>query len=47
MTKQPMTCKMITRHNADGTRTFEMHAPGEDGKWFKVMQIDYTKRQES
>ncbi len=47
ITKQPMTCKMIGRTNADGTRTFEMHAPGPDGNMMKIMQIDYTKRNAS
>ena len=36
--------KLITRYLDDGTRTFEMHMRGPDGKFTKMMEIKYTRR---
>ena len=38
--------KMITRYTSDDEKTFELHMPveGEDGKWWKMMEIKYTRR---
>ena len=38
--------KLISRHLDDGTRTFELHMRGADGKFTKMMEIKYTRRAE-
>jgi hypothetical protein len=38
--------KQIARHVNENTRTFEMHAPGADGEYEKMMEIKYTRRTE-
>ena len=43
-TGQPYNAKLIARYVDDDTRTFEMHMPGEDGKYFKMMEINYKRR---
>jgi uncharacterized protein DUF1579 len=40
----PYVAKLISRYLDDGTRTFEMHMRGPDGKFTKMMAIKYTRR---
>jgi len=44
ISKQPMTAHMKTRWTDANTEVFEMHAPGPDGKEFKMMEITYKKK---
>jgi hypothetical protein len=44
MQQKPCTTKMISRHNDDGTRVMEMYRVEDDGKKWKVMEINYTRR---
>jgi hypothetical protein len=41
---KPYKTKLVTHYNDDGTRVFEMHAPGPDGKQRKMMEIEYKRR---
>lgn len=43
---KPYKTKLISRYNDDGTRVFEMHAPGPDGNQRKMMEIEYKRRAE-
>jgi hypothetical protein len=36
--------KQTARTLEDGTRVFEMSMPGEDGKYFKMLEIEYKPR---
>lgn len=45
VSKGPVTARMTTRWPDATTEVFEMHAPGPDGKEFRMMEITYTKRQ--
>ena len=38
--------KLVSRYLNDGTRTFEMHMRGPDGKFSKMMEIKYKRRAE-
>jgi hypothetical protein len=38
------TSKEIARRVDDDTRTFEMQMQGDDGKYFKMMEINYKRR---
>ena len=38
------TSKEISRRLDDNTRLFELHMQGDDGKYFKMMEIKYTRR---
>jgi hypothetical protein len=42
--KTPIRSRMTTRWTSPTTETFEMYAPGKDGKEMKMMEITYTKR---
>lgn len=42
--KQKVTSRMTTRWTSPTTEVFEMHAPGPDGKEFKMMEITYTRK---
>lgn len=42
--KGPVTARMISRWTSPTTQTFEMHAPGRDGKEMKMMELTYTKK---
>ncbi|MBA3484810.1 MAG: DUF1579 domain-containing protein [Pirellulales bacterium] len=46
MTGKNMQTKMVTRYEGEDAKTFEMHKPveGEAGKWWKVMEIKYTRQ---
>jgi hypothetical protein len=44
--KEIYHAKLIARYNDDGTRTFELHMPGENGKHWKMMEIHYKRRAE-
>lgn len=44
MSGEKYTVKMISRYNDDDTRVMEMHRTGEDGKDWKVMEIQYKRR---
>jgi hypothetical protein len=44
ITKRKTTAHMKTRWTDASTQVFEMHAPGPDGKEFKMMEITYKKR---
>jgi hypothetical protein len=46
MTGQPGKWKTVTRYESEDAKTFEMYAPveGEDGEWWKMMEIKYTRR---
>ena len=46
MTGKPETAKNITRYIDNDTKVFEMHMPveGQDGKWWKMMEIKYKRR---
>jgi hypothetical protein len=46
MTGQPETAKNVTRYIDDGNKVFEMYMPveGQDGQWWKMMEIKYTRR---
>jgi hypothetical protein len=39
-----MTAHMKSRWTDANTEVFEMHAPGPDGKEFKMMEITYKKK---
>jgi hypothetical protein len=41
---QTYQSKLISRYLDDGTRTFEMHMRGPDGKFTKMMEIKYKRR---
>ena len=43
-TGKPMVSRNITRYIDKDHKVFEMHAPGPDGKFFKVMEISYTRK---
>jgi len=38
--------KQISRYIDDDNRLFEFHIPGEDGKHWKMMEIEYKRRSE-
>jgi hypothetical protein len=44
VTGQPYTAKMIGRYVDDDNRVFEMHMPGEGGKYWKMLEITYKRR---
>lgn len=46
MTGKHCQTKMVTAYEGEDAKTFEMHKPveGEDGKWWKVMEIKYTRQ---
>lgn len=44
MTQKPMKLRMTLEHKDDNNRIFTMYMPGPDGKEFKGMSIDYTRR---
>jgi hypothetical protein len=46
MTGQPETAKNVTRYVDDDTKIFEMYMPveGQEGQWWKMMEITYTRR---
>ncbi len=46
MTGKDCQTKMVTRYDSEDAKTFEMHKPveGESGKWWKVMEIKYTRQ---
>ena len=46
MTGKHETAKNITRYIDYDTKVFEMHMPveGQDGKWWKMMEIKYKRR---
>lgn len=46
MTGKPSQMKMITRYESADAKTFEMHSgvQGQAGKWWKMMEIKYTRR---
>jgi hypothetical protein len=44
VSKKPMTAHMKSRWTDANTEVFEMHAPGPDGKEFKMMEITYKKK---
>jgi len=44
ITRSKTTAHMKTRWTDASTQVFEMHAPGPDGKEFKMMEITYKKR---
>jgi hypothetical protein len=46
MTGQITTSKLISRQVDDDTRTFEFYAPGADGQFQKMMEIEYKRRAE-
>jgi hypothetical protein len=41
-----LATKQVWRYIDDDTRTFEIHSPGEDGKMWKMMEIEYKRRGE-
>jgi hypothetical protein len=41
--KGPMKMRSIERYTGPDTMVMEMHAPGPDGKEFKMMEISYTR----
>ncbi len=43
MTGEKYNAKMISRYSDDNTRVMEMHRKGEDGKEWKVMEINYKR----
>ena len=43
-TGKPMKTRMTLEHKDDNNRVFTMYMPGPDGKEFKCMSIDYTRR---
>ena len=43
VTKGKITARMVSRWTSPTTEVFEMHAPGKDGKEFKMMEITYTR----
>lgn len=45
-TGKPITTKMVTRYKSHDEKVFEMHMPveGEDGEYYKSMEIKYTRR---
>jgi len=45
-TGKPGTSKHVSRYPDDKTRTFEIQMPGDDGQYWKVMEIQYTRRAE-
>ena len=44
ISKGPVKSRMTTRWTSPTVEVFEMHAPGPDGKEFKMMEIVYTKK---
>jgi hypothetical protein len=46
MTGKPETAKNVTRYIDDNTKVFEMYMPveGQEGQWWKMMEIKYTRR---
>lgn len=46
MTGKPEKAKNVTRYIDDDTKVFEMYMPveGQDGKWWKMMEIKYKRR---
>jgi hypothetical protein len=46
MTGKPETAKNVTRYTDEDHKVFEMYMPveGQDGKWWKMMEIKYTRR---
>ncbi len=46
MTGKPETAKNVTRYTDEDTKVFEMYMPveGQDGKWWKMMEIKYKRR---
>jgi len=38
--------RVVSKYIDDDTRTFEMHAPNEDGEYWKMMEIRYKRRAE-
>ena len=44
VTKKKTNARMTSRWTDANTEIFEMHAPGPDGKEFKMMEITYTKK---
>jgi Protein of unknown function (DUF1579) len=45
-TRKILATKQTWRYIDDNTRTFEIHTPGEDGKMWKMMEIEYKRRGE-
>jgi len=45
-TGEKITYKMISRSIDDDTRVFEMYMPGENGEYWKMMEIEYKRRAE-
>jgi hypothetical protein len=44
VTKKPMTTRMTSRWTSPSVEVFEMYAPDEKGKEYKMMEITYTKK---
>lgn len=44
MTGKPMTVKEVMKVVDNNKHTFEMWSPGPDGKPFKMMEIEYTRK---
>lgn len=44
MTGKPMTVTSVTKVMDNNKHTFEMWSPGPDGKPFKMMEIEYTRK---
>lgn len=44
VTKKPMTLRQVDRHTSDTTSVMEMYGPGPDGKEFKMMEINYSRK---
>jgi hypothetical protein len=44
LTGKPEKMKLITTWEGKDKKTFEMHATGEDGKEWKMMEIKYTRK---
>jgi hypothetical protein len=43
MTGKPFSAKVTSRYEDDDTRVFEMQMPGDDGKYWKMLEIRYTR----
>jgi len=46
MTGKPVTQKAIGRYVDDDTRTFEIQQKGDDGSYWKMLEIQYKRRAE-
>jgi len=46
MTGKPGKWKSVTRYESEDAKTFEMYMPveGQDGKWWKMMEIKYQRQ---